>query len=138
MLAHPRQVPTDDGGSDVERREVVAQGRPPSEPHEALLGIDTGRRRENDLGAGAPGERHHVDLQLRSRVLTGDEARHHARVDGNRLVEHHGCSHVPRTLHGEAAQDLDVRVAATDQDQMRGRGFSTGRRVAHGGRLVVN
>ncbi len=118
VLAHPGQIQADDRRADVERREVVAQGRPAVEQHLPRVGVDPCRRRHDHLGAGPASERHDVDLELVPLVLAGHEARHHARVDRDRRVDDQGDAQILRRLHDEAPEHLDMRVTTADEDEM--------------------
>ncbi len=118
VLAHPRQLEAGDRRADVERHPVVGHRRPAGQQQPPRGGVDAGGRGDDHPRPGAPGQRQDVDLQLVGAVLAGDEARHHARVDGDRRVHHQRQPAARRRLHGEAAQHLDVGVAAADEDEV--------------------
>ena len=72
---------------------------------------------DDHRGAGAARERSHVDLEFFALVLTRDEARHHARIHRDRIVDHQRDVRILERLHREAAQHLHVCVTAADQHQ---------------------
>ena len=112
------QVESGDGATDVEGDEVVGERGAPREPDAPVGRIHSHRGREDDFGARQPGQRDHVDLQLRGPVLTGDEPGHHPGVDGDRRVEHHRHPGLGPRAHHHPAEDLDVGMATAHQDDV--------------------
>ena len=50
------------------------------------------------------------------RVIAGHESGHHARIDGDRAIEQDLELGVRRRIHRPAAQDLNVRMSAANED----------------------
>ena len=128
VLADPGKLESGDGGADVDRGDIVADGWTVGEVDELLVGVDPGRRRHDDARHRAARERDDVDLELVGTVLPGDEARDHPRVHRHGTVDDNGHVSRRRGLHGEAADHLDVGVAAPHEDELRLRPGAVGRR----------
>ena len=100
---------------DIEACQIEADRRAAGERELPLHGIEILRRREDHAGPCPPRERDDVDLELREPIVAGDEARDHARVDGDGSVEYDDEAHIRRRIHRPAPQHLHVRVATSDQ-----------------------
>ncbi len=85
---------------------------------EPLARVQTHRRRHDEAGAGAEGQRANVDLELVPPVLAGHEAGHHPRVDGRGPVHHHGEPDPRHGAHGPGAQHLDMGMTAPHQHEI--------------------
>ncbi len=118
MLDDAGQAQPDDGRADIERRDVETQRRAPGELDPLGDGIESGRRSDDDRGAGPARERAHVDRQLAGAVLAGDEAGYHAGVHRIGAVDDEGRPDVRQRLHREPCKHLDVRMPAADEDQV--------------------
>ncbi len=115
MGAHARQVEPAHRRTDVDAEDVVLDRRAPLERKRMGDGIDVRRRGQDHAGARPAREGDDVDLELVCRVVPRDEARHHARVDGDRAIEHHDQPCIRGRVHRPAPQHLDVRMPATDE-----------------------
>ncbi len=118
VLPHAGQAEPGHGRAHVEGDGVVDDGGPPLEREAARGGVQPGDRGHDAPRAGAHGERPHVDLELVAPVLARDEARHHAGVHGDRPVDDERDADAGHRRHRPATQDLDVGVAAADQDEI--------------------
>ena len=116
-LARAWEVEARHRRADVERGGVVVERRATFELDAPLARDDAGRARHHDGSAGAPRERAHVDLEFLASVVPGDEARHHARIDRDRVVHDERHVRARERSHREVAQHLDVRVSSADENE---------------------
>ena len=118
VLAHPGQREARHRRAHVEGGRVIAERRPALQMDEPLARVQTHRRRHDEAGARAHGQRADVHLELVAPVLAGHEARHHPRVDGGGPVHHHGEPDPRHGAHGPGAEHLDMGMPAPHQHEI--------------------
>ena len=113
-------------GPHVERHDVERFLLAGAEPGHLGVQVEPGDAIGDIARAGPHGQRRQLDVGFAARIVSRHEAGQHARVAHRRLGRDEG-EHDPRIgRQREAAQHLDVRMAAADQEHaLRPRFHST-------------
>ena len=119
VLAHAGQLEAGHGRANVEGGDVERDRLAALDQQTPVRRFDAGAGRENDPDARPARQRHRVDLQFMPFVLAGHQSGRHAGVDGDRRVDDEGRLDGRVRVHHPVAEDLDVGVPGTDQDDLR-------------------
>ena len=105
-------------GADVERQEIVGDGRPVLQQHLAIDAIEPDRFGLDQARAGPRRHARKVDVAFVEGIVAGDEARDHAGVGGLDVAPDQRQADAGHRLHAEALQHMDVGMAAADQHEI--------------------
>ena len=119
--------------ADIERQQVVAQRRVAGAEQPARPGLQPGRPVVHQSGAGGRCQAQQVDPAFLRRVEPRDQARQHAGIDWLDLVGDQRDAQAWLRPHGQAAQQAEMRMPATHQQQRPLPG--TGDRIRHSVRI---
>lgn len=104
--------------ADIQGDHVEADPRPAGEDHLAALAIEADRFGMDQAGAGEAGEGCEVDVALIQRVVPGDITRQHAGIGRLDLAGDQAEPDARHRPHAEGLEDMDMGVAAADQDEV--------------------
>ena len=101
----------------IERRSNATSGRP-CDRDGAGLWIKCSCLGKDQAGIGQRGQGGEIDMGFVVGVFAPDQAGQHAGVGCFRLAADQGQAHAGFGLHGEPAQNLHMRVAGAQQDDV--------------------
>ena len=105
-------------GAGVDAQPVVGDRRSGPQQHPPVRQVEPDDFVLVQPGVRGARERGEIDVRLVEAVVARDQARQHAGVGCLDFATDDGQAHPRQRLHREAADDLDVRVAAAQQDEV--------------------
>ena len=106
----------------VDRQDVVAHRRTAAQQHAVLLRFDAGHLPRDEVGAGEARQARDVDVQFARLVNARDMPRQHPGIRRFDFARDDREAQARLGPHAESAQDLDVAVSGTgEQDVLDGR-----------------
>ena len=109
--------------ADIDRQQFVAQHAAPGAAEAPGLGIEAGHRIVEKAHARPLAQSEQVDMGFLEGVVSGEQARQHARVGGKRRAGDQRDAQAGGARHGQLAQHQRVRMAAAGQHQILPRGL---------------
>ena len=104
--------------SDVDRQQIICHRRAVPAQHPLVGGIEADRLVMEELGAGEAGQRPEVDMGVIEAVMSGDQARQHARIGRVGIPADQRQADAGDRPHAEALEHGDMAVAAAEQHQI--------------------
>ncbi len=104
--------------ADVERQQIVADRRMIAGQHQALRPVEADRFVADQPCAGKTRQPAEIDVAFLKPVMPGHITGQHARIRGFYVSRDQGHAHPRHRAHAKAFQHMDMRVAATHENEI--------------------